>query len=96
MLASVLVLPNQDACFQLETDASSYVTRAILSQLCADEKWHLVGFTSKSLSPAERNYAIYDKELLSVIHRLEEWRHILEETKHTIEVLNDHRNLMYF
>ena len=55
-----------------------------------DEKWHPVGFMSKGLSPVERNYAIYDKELLSVIHRLEEWRHILEGTKHTIEILNDH------
>jgi len=25
-----------------------------------------------------------------------EWRHILEGAKHTIEVLNDHRNLRYF
>jgi len=33
----------------------------------------------------------YDKELLSVIRGLEEWRHILEGTKHTIEILNDHR-----
>ena len=45
---------------------------------------------------AERNYAVYDKELLSVIRRLEEWRHILEGAKHMIEVLNDHRNLTYF
>ena len=44
----------------------------------------------------ERNYAIYDKELLSVIRGLEEWRHILEGTKHTIKILNDHQNLTYF
>ena len=50
----------------------------------------------KSLSLAERNYAIYNKELLSVIRGLEEWRHILEGTKHTIEILNDHQNLTYF
>ena len=68
----------------------------MLSQLCDDEKWHPISFTSKSLSPAERNYAIYDKELLSVIRGLEEWRHILEGTKHTIEILNDHQNLTYF
>ena len=49
----------------------------------------------KSLLDAERNYAIYDKELLSVIRGLEEWRHILEGTKHKIEILNDH-NLTYF
>ena len=68
----------------------------ILSQLCPDGKWHLVGFTSKSLSLAECNYTIYDKELLLVICGLEEWRHILEGIKHTIEILNDHRNLTYF
>ena len=96
MSALILVPPDQDACFRLETDASRYATGAMLSQLCDDEKWHPISFTSKSLSPAERNYAIYDKELLSVICRLEEWRHILEGTKHTIEILNDHRNLTYF
>ena len=72
------------------------MTGVILSQLCDDEKWHPIGFMSKSLSLAECNYAIYDKELLSVIHGLEEWRHILEGTKHMVEILNDHRNLTYF
>ena len=61
MLAPILILPDQDAHFQLKTDTSGYVTRAILSQLCNEEKWHPVGFTSKSLSPAECNYTIYDK-----------------------------------
>ena len=69
---------------------------AILSHCCNDEKWDLVGFTLKSLNPAKHNYAIYDKELLSVMCGLEEWRHILEGTKHMIEILNDHRNRTYF
>ena len=51
---------------------------------------------SKSFSPADCNHAIYDKELLSVICRLEEWRHILAGTKHTIKILNNHQNLTYF
>jgi len=94
--APVLVLPDQKAQFRLETDVSGYATGAILSQLCDDRMWHPIGFMSKSLNLAERNYAVYDKELLSIIHGLEEWRHILEGTKHTIEILNDHRNLTYF
>src|SRR5882672_7363276 len=92
-LTPILVQPDQSAQFWLETDASSYTTGAVLSQLCEDNKWHLVGFTSKGLSSAERNYEIHDKELLSIVQGLEEWRHILEGTKHTIEVLNDHQNL---
>src|SRR5882672_4269433 len=68
----ILVQPDQDAQFWLETDASGYTTGAVLSQLCEDEKWHLVGFTSKSLSSTKRNYEIHDKELLSVIRGLEE------------------------
>src|SRR5882724_10415963 len=92
----ILVQPNQNAPFRLETDASSYATGAVLSQLCDDGKWHLVGFTSRSLDSAERNYEVHNKELLSVIRGLEEWRHILEGTKYTIEILNDHRNLTYF
>jgi len=89
-VAPILVLPDQGSRFRLETDASGYATGAILSQLRDDDKWHLVSFMSKSLSPAEHNYAIYDKELLLVIRGLEEWRHILEGTKHTIEILNNH------
>ena len=53
--APILILPDQGAHFHLETDASRYAAAAILSQLCDDEKWHPVGFMSKSLSLVERN-----------------------------------------
>ena len=62
MLAPILILPDQDGHFWLETDTSRYATGAILSQLHDDEKWHPISFTSKSRSPAKCNYAIYDKE----------------------------------
>ena len=92
----ILVLPDQTKHFRLETDASAYATGVVISQLCDDGKWRPIGFVSKSLSDTERNYAIHDKELLSVIRGLEEWRHILEGTKYKIEILNDHQNLTYF
>ena len=50
----ILVQLNQDTPFRLETDASGYATGAVLSQLCANGKWHLVGFTSKGLDAAKR------------------------------------------
>src|SRR5882724_1402271 len=96
MSTPILVQPNQEAPFRLETNPLEYATGAVLSQLSEDGKWHPMGFTSKGLNSAERNYVIHYKELLLVIRVLAEWRHILEGTKHTIEILNDDGNLMYF
>lgn len=92
----ILVHPDPSKRFRLETDSSGRATGSVLSMLCDDEKWRPVGFYSKGLSPAERNYDVHDKELLSIIRGLEEWRHILEGAKHQVEILNDHRNLTYF
>ena len=61
-----------------------------------DRKWRLVVFLSKSLTKTDRNYEIYDKEMLAVIRRLENWRHLLEGTKNKFEVWTDHKNLEYF
>ena len=48
------------------------------------------------MSPEERNYPIADKEMLSVIQRLEEWRHYLEGANLQFKVWNDHANLQWF
>jgi len=58
MWPHILVQPDQDAHFWLETDASGYTTGEVLSQLCDNNKWHPIGFTSKSLTKAKRNYVI--------------------------------------
>jgi hypothetical protein len=56
----VLIQPNVTKEFFLECDASDFATGAILSQQGEDSKLHPVAFLSKSLSPAERNYDIFD------------------------------------
>src|SRR5882762_11794 len=61
-----------------------------------DNKWHPVAYISKSLSPAKCNYDIYDKEMLVVMHALEQWHHYLEGPKHPVQILTDHKNLEYF
>jgi len=63
----ILVQPKKEAPFRLETVPLGYATRAVLSQLCDNGRWQPVGFTSKGLNVAERNYEVHDKELLSVI-----------------------------
>ena len=47
----------------------------------------------ENLLPTERNYEIYDRELLAIIRALEEWRHYIQGSPHMTIVLSDHKNL---
>jgi len=68
------ILNDKDP-FKLSTNASDFATGAVLSQKDMQTNlWHPVAFFSKSLDVYERNYEIYDKELLVVIWGLEEYR----------------------
>ncbi|KAF7785180.1 hypothetical protein Agabi119p4_1345 [Agaricus bisporus var. burnettii] len=91
----VLALPKDKGQFRVEVDASNYGTGAVLSQE-QENKWHPVAFMSKTLSEAERNYEIYDKELLAIIKALKLWRHYLLDAKEQFEIWTDHENLKYF
>jgi len=56
---------------RMEADILYYATGGMLSMECEDRKWQPVAFLSKSLNKTERNYEIYNKEMLAVIRRLE-------------------------
>jgi len=62
----------------------------------SDEKWRPVTFIFKSLSETERNYGIYNEEMLAVVRCLEAWRHFLEGATEKFEIWTDHKNLEYF
>ena len=67
----------------------------MLSQRAADGKLNPCAYFSCRLSPAERNYAVGDRELLPLKMALEEWRHLLEGATVPFIVLTDHWNLRY-
>jgi hypothetical protein len=50
---------------------------AILLQKKADSKKHPIAYYSKTLSAVERNYDIYDLELLAIVNTLDHWRSYL-------------------
>jgi len=68
----VLAVPDRDQEMRVEADALDYATGGMLLVKGTDGKWWPVAFISKSLSPAERNYEIHDKEMLAVIQCLED------------------------
>ena len=94
--AGVLAHFDPDLESWLETDASDFVTAAILSQMGPDNILRPVAFLSRKMTPAECNYEIYDKELLAIVQAFEEWRFELAGTKDPIKVLSDHQALQTF
>jgi len=65
------VVPDLDKKMRIEMNASNYVTRGGLSMECADKRWKLVAYLSKSFNVTEQNYEIHNKEMLAVIGGLE-------------------------
>jgi hypothetical protein len=55
-----------------------------------------VAFLSKAMNETERNYEIYDKEMLAIMTALAEWRHLLMGAQKDFEIWTDHQNLEYF
>ena len=78
------------------TDASLTASGGILMQKDSNGDLHPCAYHSATFSPAERNYDIYDRELLAVIQALKEWRHYLTGTEHLVTIIMDYKNLGYF
>ncbi|SJL13410.1 uncharacterized protein ARMOST_16853 [Armillaria ostoyae] len=91
----ILRIPTEKGQFHVEADASEGAIGAVLSQE-QDGKWRPVAFLSKALTITERNYEIYDKELLTIMLALDEWRHYLMGAAVDFEIWTDHQNLQYF
>src|SRR5258708_37477550 len=84
--APMLTFPPKSGPFCLECDASNFTMGAILLEQQEDGLFHLIGFMSKSFSNMERNYQIHNKEMLVIMHALEEWRHFLEGSNQKFEI----------
>jgi len=82
----VLAAPDLDKKMRMEVDVSDYAMRGVLSMECEDRLWRPVVFLSKSLNETERNYEIYEKEMLVIIRGLENWRHLLEGAHFKFEI----------
>ena len=92
----ILKMPDHSKPFQIESDASKVATGTVLTQLDSNGNRHPCAFLSKTLSMTEWNYEIYDRELLGIIHALEEWWHYIQGSPHQTMVYSDHKNLTYF
>mgnify|MGYP000532974220 FL=1 len=96
LTAPVLVHPDPTRPFQVETDASDFAIGVVLSQPDDEGTLRPVAFYSRKFTAPEINYPVYDKELAAIISAFTEWRPYLAGAQHRIQVLTDHKNLIYF
>jgi len=87
---------SQSACEKiLKTDASDFAVGACLYQI-EDEVQKLIAFQSKKLSELKKRYEVHDKELLAIVKALQEWRLYFANTRKSIQIFTDHKNLRNF
>jgi RNase H-like domain found in reverse transcriptase len=84
----MLAYPDFNELFKIHTDASHYQLGAVISQ-----KGKPIAFCSRKLNPAQTRYTTTERELLSIVETLKEYRNILLGQQ--IEVFIDHKNLVY-
>ena len=85
---TLLTYPDWSKPFDIHTDASDYQLGAVISQ---ENK--PIAFFSRKLNSAQRNYTTTEKELLSIVECVKEFRNIL--FGYTIRVFSDHKNLVH-
>ena len=78
----MLAFPDVDKPFIVETDASGYALGGILSQFTDQGDLRPIAFYSRKFNPAERNYEVYDQELLAIKECFSNWRQYLLGAKH--------------
>jgi hypothetical protein len=88
--APVLAVFDPEKAISVHTDASDHAIGAVLMQ-----EGRPVAYESRKLTPAERNYAVHEKEELAIVFALSKWRVYLHGTSEQFVVYTDHESLKY-
>ena len=88
----VLRMPAINGIFHLESDTSREAAGGTLYQW-QDDQWVLIGYHSKRLSDAIRNYGVCELELTGLVCNIHSFEHLLKDNY--FEVIIDHKAIEY-
>jgi hypothetical protein len=81
---TLLAYPDFNQPFNIHTDASHTQLGAVISQNIKP-----IAFYSRKLNPAQTRYTTTERELLSIVETLKEFKNIL--LGHRIKIYTDHK-----
>jgi hypothetical protein len=96
LAAPVLMAYDEDLPVICHTDACDEALAGAVEHELPNGEIRPIGFYSKKLNPAERNYSVHDKELLAIVKTFKDFRHILQGSKDPVIVYSDHKALQWF
>ena len=88
----IMAFPLDQGDYILDTDASNFGIGAVLSQI-QDGKERVIAYASRTMSRAEKNYCVTDKELLALRYFVEYFRHHLLGRQFTVRT--DHQAIKW-
>jgi hypothetical protein len=80
----------------LSQEGGSDTLTTALEKIKTKPVLHLIAYYSATFMPTQRNYDIYDQELLVVMIALNHWRQYLSQMKVPFTIMMDHANLQYW
>nr|GEZ64743.1 reverse transcriptase domain-containing protein [Tanacetum cinerariifolium] len=92
MEAPILIAPNWDLPFELMCDASDFAIGTVLGKR-HEKHFRPIHYASKTMTDAESNYTMMEKEMLAVVYAFEKFRSYLIMNNNIVHT--DHSTLKY-
>ena len=90
-----LTIPNTKHPFFITVDASLIGLGAVLFQLNEQNKMKVISYNSRILNPQEQKLSTLDRELLGIVHALQNYEFPLIVSPHPIHIFTDLKPLLH-
>ncbi|VEN53305.1 unnamed protein product [Callosobruchus maculatus] len=90
---TMVVHPDFSKTFYVQGDSSGFDVGSCLFQWNGSENRNVIAYASRTLKGAELNYTVTEKEALSIVFALQQWRCIV--LGQDLVVLSDHKSLSF-